>query len=271
MGGIPAQAWADAVNAAYAAGCCIFAASGDSIGGLPTRFTVYPARFRRVTSVCGVTYGLSPYFNEAYNFSSELEGSFGPDAAMETAMSGFTPNVPWALVSTTAGYSASGGGTSASTPQVAAAAALYIQKNMSALLALPGWQKVEVVRAALFGSAAKGDFSHFGAGFLKANAALAKPVDTSRPQEPPDNLDFALLKELTGWDLMDPTRGEMLMTEMTQLAAKSASIQSMLAGVNITADATTPDIRKSIVDEVLKSGAASQTLTNFLTTARAKM
>src|SRR5207245_79731 len=49
-GGLPAQSWADAVNHAYDQGCCIFAASGDSRGGLPTHLTIYPARFQRVVS-----------------------------------------------------------------------------------------------------------------------------------------------------------------------------------------------------------------------------
>jgi len=190
---------------------------------------------------------------------------------MATAISAYTPNVPWAKVSTKDGYSAAGGGTSASTPQAAATAALYIQKNMAALSSFPGWQRVEAVRAALFKSATKADGASFGAGLINAAAALDLAMDTTRPQEPPDNIDFAFLKELSGWNLMDPARGAMLMAEMTQLAAQSATIQNQLQGADITTDKLTPALRKSVVDAVLQSGAASQTLSGFLLSARPGM
>jgi subtilisin family serine protease len=54
MGGLPSQAWADAINALYDAGVVVVAAAGNNYANLPTRFVVYPARFRRVIAACGV-------------------------------------------------------------------------------------------------------------------------------------------------------------------------------------------------------------------------
>lgn len=58
MGGVASQAWADAVNKAYEAGIVYVCAAGNNFSaglfGLPTRFIVYPARFRRVIAACGV-------------------------------------------------------------------------------------------------------------------------------------------------------------------------------------------------------------------------
>src|SRR5205823_1306874 len=45
MGGVPARAWAAAVNRAYEAGAAIFAAAGNRIGPSPPLSIVYPARF----------------------------------------------------------------------------------------------------------------------------------------------------------------------------------------------------------------------------------
>jgi subtilisin family serine protease len=48
MGGLPSQAWADAINALYEAGVVVVTAAGNNYGNAPTRFVVYPARFGRV-------------------------------------------------------------------------------------------------------------------------------------------------------------------------------------------------------------------------------
>ena len=53
MGGLPSQAWADAVNKAYEAGVVVVCAAGNNFGGLPTSLVVYPARFDRVIAACG--------------------------------------------------------------------------------------------------------------------------------------------------------------------------------------------------------------------------
>ena len=73
---------------------------------------------------------------------------------MQTAMTACTPNIPWAKLGCPDIVDWDGGGTSAATPQVAAAAALWIQQNQAAWTAYPeGWMRVEAVRKALFETA----------------------------------------------------------------------------------------------------------------------
>lgn len=271
MGGVPAQSWADAVNAAYEAGCAIYAASGDSYGGLPTRFTVYPARFRRVVSVCGVTYDGMPYFDPKYDLQSVLEGNFGPDAAMATAISSYSPNILKALIATVQGYSRAFEGTSASTPQAAAAAALYIQAHMSDLAGLQGWQRVEAVRYALFNAAQAANQSNFGRGLLRAAQALAVPVNNSLPQEPPDTIDFALLKELFGWNFLSSEQQNMLEVESAQLTTSSGALQTAVGGLDQDTTGSSANQLKQAVDALAASPSASQTLKTFLNAARARM
>ena len=190
MGGAPARAWAQAVNAAYEAGITLVMASGNNFNGLPTSHVVYPARFGRVIAACGVTYDLHPY---ASSKRGEMQGCYGPELQMSKALAAFTPNTPWAVGSGSA-VSFSGCGTSSATPQIAAAAAAYYRKYHNQLDALPGWQRVEAIRYALYKRASKtgnpdGSFkASFGNGILKAFDALQEPVkiitekNTGRPR-----------------------------------------------------------------------------------------
>jgi hypothetical protein len=132
-GGLPSQIWADAVNYAYERGVVIAAATGDNIHGLPTRGTVWPARFRRVIAVAGATANNTPYNGSSSTDPGHwmMEGSYGPRHVMDHAISAYTPNTAWAHWEGTdvqpkhVKIDVDGGGTSASTPQVAGAAALY--------------------------------------------------------------------------------------------------------------------------------------------------
>ena len=47
---------------------------------------------------------------------------------MDTALAAYTPNMPWAEINCPTIVDMDGAGTSAATPQVAAAAALWLQK-----------------------------------------------------------------------------------------------------------------------------------------------
>src|SRR5215213_7829457 len=168
MGGLPARRWAHAVNAAYEAGVAIFAAAGNNIrDGFPTRETVWPARFTRVVGVCGATADKSPYFKSAFN---GMQDNFGPEHKMDTAIAAYTPNAPWAEMGCSDVVSMNGGGTSAATPQVAAAATLWCQHQTSPTN-IERWQRAEAVRHALFSSADKrppNRFKFFGQGLLRA-------------------------------------------------------------------------------------------------------
>jgi hypothetical protein len=151
-GGLPSASWADAVNAAYENGITIVAASGDSIYlaliDLATRFTVYPSAFNRVTTALGATYLKKPYISQVLGV---MQGCWGPDAVMEKAVAGFTPNVAWMdFQHPPNGFSMDGGGTSASTPQIAAACALWLGLYGNRL-PFDG-HRVEACRVALFES-----------------------------------------------------------------------------------------------------------------------
>ena len=112
---------------------------------------------------------------------------------MIEAVGAFTPNVPWAKFELQDGspnvlIGRDGGGTSSATPQVAAAAALWLQKHRSEFAESEwrSWRKTEAVYQTLFRSA---DATHdrpyprhsdgrtvgryFGNGLLRAERALA--------------------------------------------------------------------------------------------------
>ena len=154
MGGLPSQAWVDAINALYDAGVVVVAAAGNNYANRPTRFVVYPARFSRVIAACGVMADGRPYANLP---PKRMAGNYGPDSKMRTAIAAYTPNVPWARFGEPIIVDFDGNGTSAATPQVAAAAALWIEKHRADYDAYwESWMRVEAVRQALFESATKG-------------------------------------------------------------------------------------------------------------------
>src|SRR5271165_413402 len=215
-GGSPTQTWVDAVNAAYDRGTAMFAAEGDFFSLLPYGLRptgliilaspVYPAAFRRVIGVTGVTSEGKTYSGNSlgrlfrhFNLIVDwgFRGSYGPDGWLaglnprvnvdeEEAKSGelrpypiaaYTPNLPW--LSGTNGASLYGSGTSAATPQVAAAAALWLENHRREFG--PGewnsWRKAEAVYDALLISAKRDNDKnrpdlYLGAGMLKAGDAL---------------------------------------------------------------------------------------------------
>ena len=75
MGGIASAAWADAINALYERGVFVVTAAGNNFGNLPTRFTVYPARFNRVVAACGVMADGRPYADLPIR---KMAGCYGP-------------------------------------------------------------------------------------------------------------------------------------------------------------------------------------------------
>ena len=88
-------------------------------------------------------------------------------------MAAYTPNVPWARFGCPDVVDLDGAGTSAATPQIAAAAALWMQKNRAACAAYTEpWMRVEAVRQALFDSASADIAApgHFGAAAAREGA-----------------------------------------------------------------------------------------------------
>ena len=268
MGGVPSRRWAHAVNAAYEAGVAIFAAAGNNIrDGLPTRETVWPARFNRVVAVCGATADKSPYVKSGFN---GMQGNFGPEDKMHTAIAAYTPNTPWAEMGCGDVVSMNGGGTSSATPQVAAAAALWCQHRPSPPN-IERWQRAEAVRHALFTSADKSApnrFEFFGQGLLRARDALEVVFDTSLPKARKDNVWFPLLNLLTGFDELSIARRRMLEVEAAQLAASSPELIEVLPDPDVPPDQISAEDRQRILEALRRHRSASTTFRRFITEAR---
>ncbi len=268
MGGAPTRRWAHAVNAAYEAGVAIFAAAGNNLGdGLPTRETVWPARFGRVVAVCGATADKGPYFKRGY---LGMQGNFGPASKMQTAIAAYTPNAPWAEIGCGDVVSLRGGGTSCATPQVAAAAALWLQHQPPPPNVEP-WQQVEAVRHALFALAEKtsqDSSKFFGQGLLRARESLETPFDASRPKTRKDHVWFPLLNLLTKFDRFSEPRRRMLEVEAAQLAASSPEITEMLPDPDTSPEEFSTDEARKVVEALQRHRSASNNLRAFLAEAR---
>jgi hypothetical protein len=268
MGGLPTRRWAQAVNAAYEAGVAIFAAAGNNIrDGLPTREIVWPARFDRVVAVCGATADKGPYFKSGLD---DMQGNFGPESKMQTAIAAYTPNTPWAEIGCRDVVSLRGAGTSSATPQAAAAAALWLQHRPSPTNLEP-WQRVEAVRHALFTSADKtppNRLKFFGQGLLRARKALDVAFDTSRPKARKDNVWFPLLNLLTGFDQLPMSRRRMLEVEAAQLAVSSPQITELLPDLDESPEQISMADRRRIVDALRAHRSASDAFRRFIDQAR---
>lgn len=268
MGGLPSQAWADATNALYDAGVFVVTAAGNNYANLPTHEIVYPARFARVVAACGVMADQTPYADLAPTL---MAGNYGPAGKMSTAIAAFTPNTPWARFGAATVVDFNGNGTSAATPQVAAAAALWIQKNRSAYDKYQGWMKVEAVRTALFGSAHQNaDYAdHFGAGKLAARDALgkapARPEELQKRKLPPDAAGFPFLTLLTGFGVAEaqPARRPMLELEIAQLFA-SSRFETPIPGAGADAKAPDPRLVARLAEELLAKPGLSKELRKAL-------
>jgi subtilisin family serine protease len=256
MGGTPSQAWAEAVDKAYEAGVCICAAAGNHIGITPPHVLVYPARYSRVIAVCGVMADGRPYTGLK---GTALEGSFGPDSAMKAAIAAYTPNIPWARFMCGTVLRLNGEGTSAATPQVAAAAALWLEKYKKELPR--DWRRVEAVRNALFSSAKlKADKKHFGNGVLQARAALAvKPALGLKQSERSDN-SWSFLRVLTGLGIVEaPPREQMFNLELAQRWMVNEELQKIVPDPERTTKLEGDKLR-SFMKAVIEDDGASLAL-----------
>jgi hypothetical protein len=198
MAGKPSKRMAKAVNKAYESGLVLVTAASNcwykGAGAMLPKCVMYPAAFKRVIAATGAMYDHKPYdvnfLQQArFNITTQyMQGSWGPPSRMTCALAAYTPNTPWA--STHHKFVRSGGGTSSATPQVAAAAALWIAYHRKELeekgYYTEGnkWKKVEAVRLALFTAAAKENVfadwkKYYGNGILRAYDALQIPVAES--------------------------------------------------------------------------------------------
>ena len=306
-GGLPSSLLADAVNEAYENGTAIFAAAGDffetPIFGLSSpQQTVYPAAFNRVVSVTGATakrttYGRAPSKFSLLKFKDwsdwMLRGSFGPPAMMHEAIAGYAPNVAWAL-SVPDNHpnllTLDGKGTSAATPQVTAAAALWLQRHRDdPYLAANwrSWQKVEAVYTALFDSAQKRtpegskSYKYFGNGLLKARDALAIPVMRDPEKRPPARVGYHWMRLLAGFlpgfrsgeEGAGEAHNSMIHTEIAQLVHGSIEAQNLVesAGLYGESDEAPPWAVKRLVSILKKEQRCSDYLKSTLRQVEKKL
>jgi hypothetical protein len=256
MGGVPSDAWATGINALYEAGVFVVTAAGNNFGNAPAHFIVYPARFDRVVAACGVMADKTPYADLSPIL---MAGDYGPDSKMTAAIAAYTPNVPWARFGAPEVVDFDGQGTSAATPQVAAAAALWIQKNRAAYDAYPElWMRVEAVRRALFEGADKDPArtGYFGAGRLRAKAALDEPppAPASLQLQPAATASGAISHILFGLALgAPPSQSSMIELELRQVLVATGLEEKLTT-------AATPQDKARLVEQLLSSRTLSKNL-----------
>jgi hypothetical protein len=274
-GGLPARPWARAVNDIYEAGLIMAAASGDNyngeIIGLPTRFTVYPAAFNRVITVTGATYDRTPYIAPGLG---EKQENWGPAAVMEKAIAAYTPKVAWMNYTGDPVFTMDGAGTSASTPQVAAACALWLSLYGPQLP--KDWRRVEACRVALFESAAdkQKDKVHLGWGVLnvprfldkdRATDVIARALGGKLKQSGVDEVSFPLWRLLFGWAPPNSEAETMYEVEAAQVVLSSTNGDLIKAAQDVTeggllTDAQRSQLREALLDEPISSALRERIL-----------
>ena len=268
MGGLASQAWADAVNALYELGVFIVTAAGNNFGNFPTHNIVYPARFKRVIAACGVMADGKPYADLSLK---TMAGNYGPDSKMPTALAGYSPNTPWARIGCSNLVDGNGQGTSSATPQVASAAALWIQKFKTQWEAYSqGWMRVEAVRKAL-GDSAKLDSSslkaRLGRGVIRAKAALAQnpASEAALVKQSKDSVSFPLLRVLTGFGIAAPdARQRMLELEALQLTQQSRELEQLFPDPDKEVSSLSEPDKRKLGEALSSAPGASQTLREAL-------
>ena len=255
MGGLPSDAWREAIDRAYLSGLCMVTAAGNNFAGLPTRNVVYPARYHRVICACGVMANGNPY---AFLHNRAMEGNFGPDKVMGHALSGYTPNIPWAVYGCPTIVRRNGGGTSSATPQVAAAAALWLEKYKNELPR--DWRRVEAVRKALFTTAHKGNANQVGNGVVRAFDALAVRPDLTLAQSKSDKDSFSFFRVITGLGIVEPSpRERMFNLELAQRWLLNSELQEIIPDPDETSEIGRRDLER-VMEAIIEDKDASLAL-----------
>jgi hypothetical protein len=159
-----------------------------------------------------------------------MQGNFGPPSKMDTAIGAYTPNTPWAKIDCPGVVDMDGAGTSSATPQIAAAAALWLAEHWNDISKISQpWMRAEAVRHALFTSAAKSTpkmdaaetRQKVGQGALQAYRSLGMrlPSERSLQKLPPAGV-WRWLSEPSFAAHVDPQRRAMLALELMQISMR---------------------------------------------------
>lgn len=241
MGGVASSALVDAINLAYDRGLTMVTAGGNNFAHTPTPKTiVFPARWRRVLAACGVMANGRAYADLG---GATMQGNYGPDEKMDTALGAYTPNVPWAQLGCANIVDMDGAGTSAATPQIAAACALWLAQHLDQVQQYPQlWMRVEAVRQALFAAAGKTTprmnaaqtRKTIGQGVLRALDALAiaPAAAASLTRLPPAESSWGWLHLIFGSGGVSVAATSapqaMLELELTQMAQRHAAVDQAI-------------------------------------------
>jgi hypothetical protein len=279
MGGLSSGALVDAVNLAYESGIVLVTAAGNNIAFVPSpKSIVFPARYRRVIAACGLMADGRAYAGLA---AGTMQGNFGPDSKMATALGAFTPNVPWPQIGCGNIVDMDGSGTSAATPQIAAAAALWLAEHRQRVSQYSRpWMRVEAVRHALFTSAGKSTAKmnaaetrqKIGQGVLRAHGALdvAPPAENRLSRQPPAEASWPWLDLVLGGGVSfaacgaDGRQGRMLALELTQMAQTSAAVDAAMADPDMDAGEVPASARNRYLETALDHGNPSGPLRRML-------
>jgi hypothetical protein len=283
-GGPPSLALLKAVNRAYDRGIPMVFAAGDYykilLGGeIPPHTTVYPARLGRAIAVTGVTYAQRDYGQASYlKFRSRprwisMRGSYGPDEVLAHSIGAYTPNVAAQFPAGKNMVTERFAGTSAATPQVAAAAALWLQMHRNGLPR--DWRRAEAVYQALFRSARRDPsrklHRYVGWGTLDAAAALRVPTDLARLRKrPPSTIGFDWLSAAAiRIGLLDASifgakaavHHRMFLIEAAQLYHGSNRLRQALGG---DPDRATEGQQRRFLSEIVRDPRASEKLKSYI-------
>jgi hypothetical protein len=258
-------------------GLVMVTAAGNNFAWVPSPKTiVFPARFNRVLAACGVMAdgrayaGLSP---------GEMQGNYGPVDKMDTALGAYTPNTPWAKIGCVKTVDMNGAGTSAATPQIAAAAALWLAAHWDEISAYPqAWMRVEAVRRALFDSAHKSTprmdptetQEKLGRGVMQAAEALKlTPRHASElKKSPPARASWPWLELIFGTGgvsvAANGRQEKMFALELTQMAQISPQVEATIVAPDADTTKISPAARNRYLEAALDEGAPSKPLREFL-------
>ncbi|WP_439585685.1 DUF7379 domain-containing protein [Dyadobacter bucti] len=242
----------------------------------------------------GAAFDEKPYLFDAHKSgtrstdSEYMQMNFGPDEALKTTLAAYTPNVIWFncderdQTGRRVYFSKRGGGTSSATPQIAAAAALYIHKHRAELERLAGnekWKIVEMVQTALFDSASRSNafLKYYGNGVLRAKDALEIPpqnlitkVKRAKPAEGGGGFFKRFLGVFVSRNAFGPLSDgvetkiqEMMNSEILQLLYREINLHKYLDELNLDSEQAPFDSivnAEEFVKDIQKSVKASDFL-----------